>query len=169
MDETTTQTAEETTQTGRTYTEEEFQNKLDAAIKERLSRERKKTSEKYADYDALKAKADKFDEIEEANKSDLQKANERIEELQAQITEREETEKRNALIKGVAEEYSIPDEFTCFLTADTEEELKSQAELLGTKFAGVSENDGKKPADVHVPKDEMDEFFEQLSEIASNF
>lgn len=168
MSEETTNTTTEETQ-GRTYSEDEFQAKLDAAIKERLARERKKTSDKYADYDAIKAKAAKFDEIEEASKSDLQKATEQIEELKAQIAAREEADKKAKLIDGIAEKYSIPAEYTCFLTADTEEELESQAELLGTKFADVSENDGKKPADIKVPKDEMDEFFEQLSEIASNF
>ena len=159
--------AQETTEEtpGRTFTEEEFQHKLDAAIKERLSRERKK----YADYDDLKAKAAKFDEFEESQKSDLQKAQEQIEKLQAQITAREEAEKKEALVSRIADEYNIPSDYHCFLTAEDEDELKAQAELLGTKFAEVSANDGRKPADVKAPKDEMDDFFDQLSEIATTF
>ena len=56
------------------FTPIETQEKFDEAIKERLARERAK----FADYDELKAKAAKFDEAEEARKSDLEKANERI-------------------------------------------------------------------------------------------
>ena len=40
---------------------------------------------KYADYDDLKAKATKFDEMEEAEKTELQKATEKADALQAQL------------------------------------------------------------------------------------
>lgn len=50
----------------RTFTQAE----MNAIIQDRLTRERGK----YADYEALKAKAAKFDEAEEAGKTDLQKA-----------------------------------------------------------------------------------------------
>ena len=43
------------------------QAELDAVVKDRLKRER----EKYSDYEDLKAKAAKFDEAEEANKTEL--------------------------------------------------------------------------------------------------
>ena len=62
---TTTQTA---ATGGKTFTQAE----LDAAIESRLTRERAK----FADYEALKAKAEKFDKAEEAAKSELQKAQE---------------------------------------------------------------------------------------------
>lgn len=48
----------------KTFTQEE----LDAIIAERLGRER----QKYADYDSLKQKAGKYDEQQEANKTELQ-------------------------------------------------------------------------------------------------
>ena len=50
----------------RTFTQAE----LDRMISDRLDRERKK----YADFDQIKQKAQKFDEIEEANASQLEKA-----------------------------------------------------------------------------------------------
>lgn len=53
----------------RTFTQAE----MNAIIQDRLTRERGK----YADYEALKAKAAKFDEAEEAGKTELQKANEK--------------------------------------------------------------------------------------------
>ena len=53
---------------GRTFTQEE----LNAILGERISKEKSK----YADYESLKEKAAKFDELEEKNKSALEKANE---------------------------------------------------------------------------------------------
>lgn len=63
-----TATAEPTgsTEAGKTFTQEE----LDAIVQHRLGRERTK----FSDYDELKAKAEKLDEIETASKSDLEKA-----------------------------------------------------------------------------------------------
>lgn len=150
---------------GRTYSQQEFQAKLDAAIKERLGREKKK----FADYDELKAKAAKLDEIEEANKTELQKAQDRIAELEAANEARLAAEKKAQTINDIAKEYRVPDELKALLTADDEDELKAQAELLGSKFAEASTNDGKEPADIDAPKDEMDEFFEQLSEVTRNY
>lgn len=49
------------------------QEQLDAVINERLKRER----EKYADFDALKKKAGDFDALTAAQKTDLEKANDR--------------------------------------------------------------------------------------------
>ena len=54
------------------------QKELDAIVAERLKRERTK----YEGFDELKAKAAKFDELEEASKSELQKVTERAEKLQ---------------------------------------------------------------------------------------
>ena len=53
----------------------ETQEDLDIIVGERLKRER----EKYADYEALKEKAAKYDQAEEASKSELQKATEKAE------------------------------------------------------------------------------------------
>ena len=57
------------------------QDEVNAIIAERLKRDRGER----ADYDELKAKAAKLDEIEEANKTELQKANERAESLQKEL------------------------------------------------------------------------------------
>lgn len=51
---------------GKTFTQAE----LDKIVGDRLKREK----DKYADYDAVKAKAKQLDDIETANKSDLEKA-----------------------------------------------------------------------------------------------
>lgn len=149
---TTTETTEQvqtgTEEQGRTYTQEEFQTKLDAAIKERLGREKKK----FADYDDLKAKAAKFDEIEEASKSDLQKATDRIAELEKQISDRQAADERAELVDRIANEHKVPADYRCFLTADDEDGLAEQAAKLAEKFAEPSFNEGKPPADTKTKK-----------------
>lgn len=145
---------------GKTFTQEE----LDAILGERIARERAK----YSDYNDLKEKAAKFDEYEEATKSDLQKATERVAELEAQITARDEAERREATISRIASEYQVPDEYRTLLTASDEDGLTSQAKLLTKKFADESLNDGRKPAEIDAPRDEMDDFFDALSTNVSN-
>ena len=64
---------------GKTFTQAD----LDKQIQQRLDRERKR----FADYDAVKAKAAKLDEIEKANATDLEKAvNAAKDETRAEIT-----------------------------------------------------------------------------------
>lgn len=67
------------TQPGKTFTQEQ----LDAIIADRLTRERTK----FADYEALKTKASKFDEIEQANLSDLEKIKIERDEAVAQVAQ----------------------------------------------------------------------------------
>ena len=80
MSETVNQEATTTTATEpeRTFT----QTEVDAIVRDRLQRERNK----YADYEAYKEKAEKFDAAEEAQKSELQKATERASALEAELT-----------------------------------------------------------------------------------
>ena len=61
----------------RTFTQEE----VNAIVGKRLAEEKGK----YSDYEEIKAKAAKFDEAEEANKSELQKAMERANNLEAEL------------------------------------------------------------------------------------
>jgi multidrug efflux pump subunit AcrA (membrane-fusion protein) len=59
------------------------QAELDAVVTDRLARERKKATEKYADYEALKEKASRLDEIEKAQLSELEQAQQRAAEADA--------------------------------------------------------------------------------------
>lgn len=59
------------------------QDELDRIIENRLQRER----QKYADYDDVKAKAAKFDEAEQANKSELQRLTDAVAERDAQLAD----------------------------------------------------------------------------------
>ncbi len=119
MNETVNQENKTAEQPERTFTQEE----MNAIIRDRLSRER----EKYADYDTLRDKAMKFDAAEEASKSELQKAQERADALQAQLNAlTQETEIQKARTK-VATEKGIP---ANLLTGSTEEECSAQADAI---------------------------------------
>lgn len=110
----------------RTFT----QTEMDAIIRDRLSRERSK----YADYDDIKAKAQKFDEAEEASKSELQKVTERANALQAQLDTLTKANAIRSIRDKVAAETGVPSDL---LSGDTEEACKAQAEKL-IAFKGTS-------------------------------
>ena len=96
------------------------QSELDQIISERLKRER----EKYIDYDSLKEKAQRLDQIEEDAKSELQKAQERAEKLQTELSELKHAEEVRAIRDKVAQTTGVP---SSLLTGNTEEECTEQA------------------------------------------
>lgn len=103
----------------RTFTQEE----VNRMIEVRLGKERGK----FSDYEELKAKASRFDEIEEANKSELQKATERADELQSRLDEMTRAEELRKIKTQVSTETGVP---ANLLTGSTVEECKAQAEAL---------------------------------------
>lgn len=112
-----TETVATETQEERVFTEAEVNKMMEA----RIGKERAK----FADYDELKAKASKLDEIEEANKSELQKATERADALQSQLDSITKANEIRDIRNKVATDTGVP---VNLLTADTEEECKAQAE-----------------------------------------
>ena len=113
------------------------QAEMDSIIEGRLAREH----EKYADYDSLKEKAGKYDEMQEQSKKANEKANalqEQLDQLKKDGTVRQAREK-------VAKDTSVPVEL---LTGEDEETCKKQAEAI-LKFAkpksypGTKGNKGK--------------------------
>ena len=123
----------------RTFTQAE----LDSIVKERLKRER----EKHADYDERKAKAEKFDAAEEANKSELQKAVERAEALEKELSGLKAQQQRTQLVTSVARETGIDAELLAAMNGTTEDEIRANADLLKAKFAAV-------PGDKSDPHDQ---------------
>jgi hypothetical protein len=75
----------------------------------------------------LKAKAAKFDEAEEANKTELQKVTERAKALEDELNGLKEAEKLRTMRAEVAKETGIP---ANLLTGSTEDECKAQAEAI---------------------------------------
>lgn len=103
----------------KTFTQEE----LDHIVGERLARER----EKYSDYDALKSKASRLDEIEEASKTELQKMTEKASALEAELNGLKKEAEIRVIRDKVSKETGVPAEL---LTGETEEACKSQADAI---------------------------------------
>lgn len=113
---------------------------LDALLRDRLNRERNK----YADYKDVKAKAERLDQLEEANKSELQKMTDRLNALEK---ERDDAAARTLRLE-VAADYGIPrDDAELFLTGTDETTLKRQAQRL------VDRDTERKKNGNHVPRE----------------
>ena len=113
----------------RTFTQAE----VEETVKERLARERKK----YADYAALKAKAEKFDEAEEAAKSDLQKATERADKLQKELDGIRAQMQRDGIVAKVAKDFGVDAEILAAMNGATEDEVSENARMIKDKLSSL--------------------------------
>ena len=124
MPETTPNTADNATQGAPAEPERKFtQAEMDSIIGERL----KRAKEKYADYDELKAKAAKYDEAEEASKSELQKALDRAEKAEGKLKELESERRLAELRAEIAKDKGIE---PGLLRGTTREELEAHADAI---------------------------------------
>jgi ParB-like chromosome segregation protein Spo0J len=98
------------------------QDELNRLIGERIG----KVKSQYADYDDLKAKAAKLDEVEQSNKTELQKAIERAEKAEKDLTP---TQLQVARLE-VALEKGLTATQAKRLVGSTKEELASDADEL---------------------------------------
>lgn len=110
------------------------QEDFDKAIQARIARERAK----FADYDDVKAKADKLAEIEAANLTEAEKTAARLEAAEKRAAELEvkATRAEVAAAKGVPAE---------LLTGSTKEELEQAADAL-IAFRGEQKSSPTSPA-----------------------
>lgn len=99
------------------------QDELNAIVNDRLGREKAK----YSDYEAMKAKAAKYDELEEANKTELQKASEKVSALQDELNAIKKQNEIRDIRAEVAKEMGIPAEL---LTAENREDCETQAKAI---------------------------------------
>lgn len=106
----------------KTYTQEEV-NKI---VEGRLQRERAKYGD-MSDYDQLKKKAGMYDQLQEASKTELQKATEKADALQKELDGMKHAESVRTIRSKVAKDKNIPAEL---LTADTEEACTAQADAI---------------------------------------
>jgi len=106
-------------QNGATFTQDD----VNRIVADRLSRER----EKYADYEAMKEKAAKFDAAEEASKTELQKATEKAEALQAKLDSYQKAEQLRAIHEEVSKTSGVP---AHLLTGETKEDCEAQAKAI---------------------------------------
>jgi cytochrome c556 len=134
-DSTTTPTTEDTTQTGtadpsgkatepKTFTQEQ----VDKIVQERLKRAK---SEKPADYDELKAKAAKLDEIEDAQKTELEriteqatKAQETAKDWQAKFEQLQAQRQHELDVRNAATTYGVDADVLMRMGGDVDENAR---------------------------------------------
>ena len=114
-----TQEQEEAQTEERTFTQAE----LNAIVQKRVG----EVSAKYENYEELKAKALKFDQIEEESKSELQKATERADALEKELNSMKKADAMRSIRTKVAEETGVP---VGLLTGETEEVCLEQAKAI---------------------------------------
>lgn len=99
------------------------QEQVDQIVEKRLAKERSK----YKDYDELKTKAMKLDEMENAGKSELDKLKESNAALRKQIDDAAAEKQHAEWVSEVAKDKDVPAEL---LRGSTRDELEAHAELL---------------------------------------
>ncbi|MDD7384749.1 MAG: DUF4355 domain-containing protein [Actinomycetaceae bacterium] len=113
------------------------QEQLDRLIQSRLSREKAK----YADYADLKAKATKWDEIEQANKTELQKAQDAL-----KVEREARTSAEVSLLRyQVAAEQGLDAKAAAFLQGSTREEMEASASQLSELMGGSRQTNTPNP------------------------
>jgi hypothetical protein len=113
-------TAQEAVQTEeRTFTQAE----LNAIVQKRLGEQ----AAKYGNYEELKEKALKFDEIEEQSKTELQKVTERADALQKELDGMKKADTVRQIRESVAKETGVP---AHLLHGETKEECEEMAKAI---------------------------------------
>lgn len=117
------ETVKQETKTEEVETKTFTQDEVNRIIGERVAR----AEGKYSDYEELKAKAAKLDEIEEANKSELEKATEKANALQAELDGLKQAEAIRQMRDEVSAETGVP---AYLITADDKEKAMEQAKSI---------------------------------------
>lgn len=104
------------TTTEKTFTQEE----LNSIVQKRIG----EVNAKYANYEELKAKAEKFDSMDT---EELQKANERVDALQNELNAMKQAESVRVIREEVSKSFGVP---ANLLTADTKEDCEAQAKNI---------------------------------------
>ncbi len=99
------------------------QDEVNGIVSERL----KRVEAKYEDYEALKEKAAKLDEIEEKNKTELERATERAVALQGELDAIKKENELRSIREKVATETGVP---VNLITGTTEEECTEIARAI---------------------------------------
>ena len=146
----------QTTAEEKTYTQAD----IDRIVGERLSRERAK----YEDYNELKAKAEKWTEMEEAQKSELQKAQEKSAGLEKELEALKAAQAALQTRHKVSEETGVP---ASLLTGSDEEAMKEQAkailEFSGSrkKYPNVKDGGEVKPNEKLTAREQFAAWFDE--------
>lgn len=99
------------------------QAELNAIVADRLSR----VQAQYQDYATLKEKAEKYDQAQEAGKTELQKTTEKMAALQAQVDAYAKADSLRSIREKVSKETGVP---ASLLYGEDEAACKAQAEAI---------------------------------------
>lgn len=132
-----TTTGGSTSDAGTAFAPITSQADLDRVLGDRLSRERAK----FADYDSIKDKAAKWDAAEQANKTELERAQQAATEATTSATQAQQ----EALRLRVAITKGLPASLVDRLRGATEQELTADADEL-LKLVTPPESNGQQPA-----------------------
>jgi len=137
-------TVKQGAQGGQTSAEEPktfTQEQIDALVEERLVRDRKSSG-----YYDMKEKAEKYDELQEASKTELQKLKERAEKAEVEIKALKQNEQIEAWKQEVSEATGVK---TSLLSGTTKEEIEKHAQAIKETYdppaAPHISTDGKRP------------------------
>jgi hypothetical protein len=121
------------------------QDDLNRIVGKLRAEERRKASEKFADYKDLQTKAAEFDKLQQANQTEAEKVQARIAELEQNL----QSTRLDALRRKVAGDHKITDQddIDLFLTGSDEETLTRQAKRLADRDADRKKNGN------HVPRE----------------
>jgi hypothetical protein len=113
------------------------QAEVDAAIKERLKRERAATATKYADYDDLKAKAAELDARKASEMTEAEQAKAEAEDLRAKLA-RKDAEiagiRLDSLRSRLGTEYGLPEAIALVAPGTDEESLREWMEARAAEL-----------------------------------
>lgn len=131
------------------FTVIETQEELDRIIGERLKREREATEKKYADFDALKEKAAKYDELAKKDyDGQIKSLQEKLTAADTKLAAHDSTvsdltaraiKAETSLLKTrIAHESGVPLELAGRLVGETEEDIRKDAESFASYLAPKS-------------------------------
>lgn len=104
---------------GRTFTQDE----LNAIVQKRIA----ETQRKYSDYESLKEKAGKYDAVQEAGKTELEKATSKADKYEKLYNDLVAQNKIQTIRSNISEKTGVP---VSLLTATTEEDCEAQARAI---------------------------------------
>lgn len=111
----------------RTFTQEE--------VNSFIARERRETEAKFSDYEDLKAKAARLDEIEEAGKTELEKTSEALAAATAELEQLKAERERAQVVAQVAKDTGLPLDVVSSLNGADADALRAQAESIATAMS----------------------------------
>ena len=107
--------------------DDEDDEELGEGGKKALTSERKRAREEKRRADAAEAR---LKELEDAEKTELQRAQERVAELEKANQAYEDTKRRTELRASVLSTKNVPSEWADFVTGDTEDEMNKAADRI---------------------------------------